>query len=77
MNNYTRKLFNVANKIEKVMYNYGINSFEKEVNSYGIIIDIHGLNLTNFVLKQILDIVEKHNCTFYIEYDEFMKLKIY
>lgn len=77
MNNYTKKLFNVANRIEKLMYDYGSSIFEKEVNSYYITINIEDINLTNFVLEKILEITKKYNCTFNIEYKEFMKLKIY
>lgn len=79
MNNQERKLFNIACKIEKLMYEYCSNHkhFSKEIYWNQMIIATRRKELCWEFIEAFTDLTKKDNITFEIfTSDDFLKIKI-
>ena len=80
MNNQDRKLFNIACKIEKLMYEHCNNHkhFAKEVSWSKMIIDTRRSELCWEFIEAFGDLTKKDNINFEIfTSDDFLKIKIW
>jgi hypothetical protein len=80
MNNNQRKLFNVANKIEKLLYDGGVNEFYKTTTYYSITICLYKKQLGNTFIKQLNNIIETNNnldMSIFVDNDGYLKLEIW
>lgn len=68
MNNHQKKLFNIANKIEKLLYDKGMLKFTKEVHYKSIDINLYQLylNIDHDFIEPLTEITVKYNVNFKI-----------
>mgnify|MGYP000057652613 CR=1 FL=1 len=70
MNNQQKKLFNIANRIEKLMYEFGKKSFIKNVNYTNITISLQGIRLNHDFIEKLTEITVKYMVNFEIMLNE-------
>lgn len=65
MTNNQKKLFNISNRIEKLLYDKGNSHFQKIVNYSNIIISTQNMTLDhNFIEKFVQEITVPYNVNF-------------
>lgn len=77
MNNNQKKLFNIANRIEKLMFDVGVCYMEKKVGYACIVINLNGCRLTRNFIEPLSEITKKYNINFEIEFNTEPRIKIY
>jgi len=78
MNNQQKKLFNIACKIEKLLYEHcGIKNFNKEVNFFNLIINTGKKELTWEFIEAFTDLIKKENINSLIFTDDHSQIKIW
>jgi hypothetical protein len=79
MNNQERKLFNIATKIEKLLYEHcDITNFNKELVFDNLIIDTGRKVLNWEFLEPFIDLTKKEDINFFImAKEECLQIKIY
>jgi len=73
MNNNQKKLFNIVNKIEKILYDNGMTKFHKEINYSTCYIDLQSYNRLYAdwtILEAACEIFIKENMSWAIELKE-------
>lgn len=81
MNNNQKKLFNIACKIEKVLYSQGMSEFYKTTTySSIIIICLWKKSIGNSLIQELDTICKKHNNVdvyIFVDNDGNLKIKIW
>jgi len=71
MNNQQRKLFNIATKVEKLLYEHcTIIHFSKEMNYRNVVIDSGRKTLNWEFIEAFTDLTKKEDINFYIQYND-------
>ncbi len=76
MNNNQKKLFNIANRIEKLMYSCGVCDLNKRIAYSAIYISLN-CRLTHNFIEPLVEITKKYNINFEIEFNTEPRIKIY
>lgn len=54
MNNNQKKLFNITNRIEKLLYDNGYRTFSKEFNYYSAIMDLKMTSINHNIIEPLI-----------------------
>lgn len=80
MNNNQKKLFNVANKIEKLLYSNGMSEFYKTTSYQTIILCLYKRQLNSYFIQELDTIIKSTNnldIVIFVDDDGYLKLKIW
>lgn len=80
MNNNQKKLFNIACKIEKVLYSMGMSEFYKTTTYSSIIICLEKRTIGNYLIQELNSICETHeniDMSIFADNDNNLKIKIW
>lgn len=80
MNNNQKKLFNIACKIEKVLYSMGMSEFYKTTTYSSISICLEKRTIGNYLIQELNSICEIHeniDMSIFVDNDNNLKIKIW
>lgn len=80
MNNNQKKLFNVANKIEELLYSEGMSEFYKTINWNSIILCLYKRQLNKYFIQELDTIIKSSNnidVSIFVDNDGYLKMKIW
>jgi len=80
MNNNQKKLFNIACKIEKILYSQGMSEFYKTTTYSSVFICLWKQQINNYLIQELNTICKTHgniDVSIFVDNDGNLKIKIW